>query len=122
MVDMRRSGGRKGVGVPLTTTQLHRTPLVMLPPMGLRYRPIEQCSTIWFNVDFFEIPCPDWKVDVDVSRRVTYFSHTTPGETIVGHPVHIKLEKPGIVWIATNRFCRMGGPFAEVLIEARWPD
>lgn len=95
---------------------------MMLPPMGLRDRHIEQCPTMWFNVDFFESPWPDWKIDVDTSRRTTYVSHTMPGETIVGHPVRIKLEKPGIVWIATERYCRMGGPFAEVLIEARWPD
>lgn len=29
---------------------------------------------------------------------------------------------PGVLSVATSRFCRMGGPFAEVFIEARRPD
>lgn len=108
--------------MPSTARQLAGTPVMMLPPMGLRERPIEECPTMWFNRDFFERPWPDWKVDVNAGRLTTLYSHTNPGETMVGHPVRIRLEKPGIVWVATNRFCRMSGPFAEVLIEARWPD
>lgn len=45
-----------------------------------------------FNRDFFQKPWPDWKVDVDVDSLTTFFSHTNPGETIVGHPVRITLE------------------------------
>jgi hypothetical protein len=36
--------------------------------------------------------------------------------------VRVRLRSAGVVWVATDRFCRMGGPFAELLIEARWPD
>lgn len=98
------------------------SPLMMLPPIGLRERRIEQCPTMWFNVDFFERPWPDWKVDVDTERPRTYFSYTNPGETIIGHPVRIKLERAGVVWLATNNFCRLGGASGEVLVEASWPD
>ncbi len=77
---------------------------------------------MWFNRDFLDQPWPDWKVDVGVDDRTTFFSHTNPGETLIGYPARITLEKPGVVWMTTNRFCRMGGSFAEVLIEARWPD
>lgn len=108
--------------MPPGTRQLPGTPVMMLPPMDLRERRIEECPTMWFNRDFFERPWPDWAIDVDVERLTTFFSHTTPGETLVGHPVRITLRSAGAVWVATNRFCRMGGPFAEVLIEARWPD
>ncbi|EUA39188.1 hypothetical protein I549_2790 [Mycobacterium avium subsp. avium 2285 (R)] len=95
---------------------------MMLPPMGLREQPIHECPTMWFNRDFFESPWPGWTVDVDLTRPATFVSHTDPGETLLGHPVRIRLEDPGVLWVATNRFARMGGPFAEVLIEARWPD
>lgn len=108
--------------MPPGTRQLAGTPVMMLPPMGLRERRIEECPTMWFNRDFFERPWPDWAIDVDVERLTTFFSHTTPGDTLLGHPVRITLRSAGVVWVATNRFCRMGGPFAEVLIEARWPD
>lgn len=101
---------------------LAATPLMMVPPIGLRHRRIEECPTMWFNVEFFEPARPDWKVDVDTSRPMTYFSLNNPGETIEGYPVRITLEAPGTLWMSTNRFCRMGGLFAEVLIEARWPD
>ncbi|WP_308218616.1 hypothetical protein [Mycobacterium colombiense] len=108
--------------MPRGARQRQATALMMLPPMALRERRIEECPTMWFNRDFFQRPWPDWKVDVDVDRLTTLFSHTNPGETIVGHPAQITLVNPGVVWVTTDRFCRMGGPFAEVLIEARWPD
>nr|WP_231986308.1 hypothetical protein [Mycobacterium sp. E2479] len=73
--------------------------------MGLRERRIEECPTMWFNRDFFQAPWPDWTVDVDLDSLTTFFSHTNPGETIVSHPVRIKLESAGAVWGATNRFC-----------------
>lgn len=104
------------------TRQLAGTPVMMLPPMALRERHIEECPTMWFNRDFFKRPWPGWAIDVDADSLTTYYSHTTAGETLVGHPVRIRLQSAGVVWVATNRFCRMGGPFAEVLIEARWPD
>lgn len=108
--------------MPPVTQQLVGKPLMMLPPMGLRDRRIDECPTMWFNRDFFECPWPDWQVDVDGGAPTTFVSHTNPGESIVGHRARITLKKPRVVWLSTNRFCRMGGPFAEVLIEARWPD
>ena len=98
------------------------TPVMMVRPIGLRERRIEQCPTMWFNVSFFERPWPDWNVVVDTDSPTTYFSYTNPGETIIGYPVRIKLERPGIVWVATSSFCRIGGPSGAVLVEASWPD
>jgi hypothetical protein len=98
------------------------TPVMMMRPIGLRERRIEQCPTMWFNEDFIEHPWPNWRVDVDTKRPTTYFNYTSPGETIAGYPVRIELERLGVVWVATSNFCRIGGPTGQVLVEASWPE
>lgn len=64
--------------MPPVTQQLVGTPRMMLPPMGLRDRRIDECPTMWFNRDFFECPWPDWQVDAVGPTR--FVSHTNPGK------------------------------------------
>lgn len=88
--------------MPPVPRQRVGAPLMMLPPMGLREQPIHECPTMWFNRDFFESSWPGWTVDVDLTRPTTFVSHTDPGETLRGHPVRIRLEHPGVLWVATT--------------------